>query len=99
MANEHALIRATTKMAHADRLMNDETLVEAFKGLEDAYLKAWRSTHESDVAAREKLFIAINIVAKVRNHLTALVANGKLAKAELDEIARTAERRKRFGII
>jgi hypothetical protein len=98
MANEHALIRATNKAAQADRLLRDETLTDAFKGLEDAYLKAWRNTGVDDVAAREKLFLAINIVGKVRDHLGNLVTNGKLAKAELDEIARTAERKKRLGI-
>jgi hypothetical protein len=99
VANEHALIRATHKAAHADRLMRDETLVEAFKGLEDAYMQAWRQTSIDDVAGREKLFLAINVVGKVREHLGHLVANGKLAKAEIEELARTAERRKRFGIL
>ena len=98
MANEHALIRATTDAAHADRLLQDETLTDAFKGLEEAYTRAWRNTSIDDVAAREKLFLAINIVGKVRNHLTALVSNGKLAKAELEELARTAERKKRLGL-
>ena len=98
MANEHALIRATNKAAHADRLLRDETLTDAFKGLEDSYLKAWRNTGVDDVAAREKLFLAINIVGKVRDHLGNLVTNGKLAKAEMDEIARSAERKKRLGI-
>jgi hypothetical protein len=98
VANEHSLIRATNKAAQADRLLRDETLTDAFKGLEDAYLKAWRNTHVDDVAAREKLFIAINIVSLVRDHLGRLVINGKLAKAELDEIAHTAERKKRLGI-
>lgn len=99
MANEHALIRATNKAAQADRLLKDELLTDAFKGLEDAYLKAWRNTSIDDVAGREKLFLAINVVGKVRDHLTILVTNGKLAKAELEELARTAERRRRFGII
>lgn len=99
MSNEHALIRATHTAAQADRLLKDDLLTGAFKGLEDSYLKAWRNTSIDDVAAREKLFIAINVVGKVRDHLTNLVTNGKLAKAELDELARTAERRKRFGII
>jgi len=51
------------------------------------------------VAGREKLFLAINIVGKVRDHLNAVIANGKLAQAELKELAQVAERRKRFGIL
>jgi hypothetical protein len=45
------------------------------------------------------LFLAINIVGKLRDHLASVVANGKLAQAELKELAQTAERRKRFGIL
>jgi hypothetical protein len=35
----------------------------------------------------------------VRDHLVAVLTNGKLAAAELKQIAETAERKKRFGII
>src|SRR5581483_9794144 len=100
MTDEHALIRANGKGTRAQQLLENELLVEAFKGLEDAYTKAWRSTTIEDVAAREKLFLAINIVGKVRDHLSRLVIDGKLAQAELESLARIAElRKKRFGIL
>jgi DNA integrity scanning protein DisA with diadenylate cyclase activity len=67
--------------------------------LEENYVAAWRATVIDDVSAREKLFLAINIVGKVRDHLVTVVADGKLAQAELQELARTAERRRRFGIM
>jgi len=38
-------------------------------------------------------------VGKVRDHLNAVVANGKLAQAELKELTQIAERRRRFGIL
>jgi hypothetical protein len=60
---------------------------------------AWRATTIDDAAAREKLFLAVNIVGKVRDHLTAILANGKLAVAELKELAQVSERWKRFGIL
>ena len=72
---------------------------EAFHGLEDSYIAARRTTTIDDVGARKKLFLAINIVGKVRDHLTAIVTNGKLARAELKELAQTAERWRRFGIV
>lgn len=98
MVDEHALLRATRKAGPAARLLEDETLKEAFTSLEEAYTQAWRRTTIDDVASREKLFLAINVVGKVRDHLSAIVINGKLAQAELDELARLAERKKRFGI-
>jgi len=97
--DETKLTEAVAKAMRAQDLLGNELLSEAFKGLEESYTSAWRATAIDDVVAREKLFIAINIVGKVRDHLTAIVASGKLAQAELKEIARAAERRKRFGIV
>jgi hypothetical protein len=99
LSDENKLIRDAGRAIRARQLLDDEMLVEAFKTLEDAYTLAWRSTYAGDIAAREKLFLAVNIVGKVRDHLTVAVTNGKLAQAELNEIATAAERKKRFGII
>jgi len=99
MNDESKLDQAAAKAARAEALLDNELLAEAFTGLEDGYTAAWRATAIDDVAAREKLFLAINIVGKVRDHLAAVIANGKLAQAELKEIAQVAERRRRFGIL
>ncbi len=99
MTDESKLDQAVAKAARAEALLDDELLTEAFTGLEDSYTAAWRATGIDDVAAREKLFLAINIVGKVRDHLAAIVTNGKLAQAELKALTQVAERRKRFGII
>jgi hypothetical protein len=99
MSDENRLDQAAAKALRAQELLDDELLSEAFGGLENTYTAAWRATTIDDVAGREKLFLAINIVGKVRDHLAAIVANGKLAKAELKELAQVAERRRRFGIL
>jgi hypothetical protein len=97
--DETKLTEAAAKAIRAQELLDNELLSEAFRGLEDSYTAAWRSSAIDDVGAREKLFLAINIVGKVRDHLTSVVAGGRLAQVELKELARTAERRKRFGIV
>ena len=97
--NDTKLGEAAAKAVRAQDLLGNELLSEAFKGLEDNYTAAWRATGIDDVAAREKLLLALNIVGKVRDHLTTIVTDGKLAQAELKELAQTAERRKRFGIV
>lgn len=99
MTDEDALSKAASKAARAQNLLGNELLIDAFKGLEDSYTAAWRATLIDDVSGREKLFLAINIVGKVRDHLTAVIANGKLAAKELKDLADTAERKKRFGIV
>jgi hypothetical protein len=99
MTDESKLDQAVARAVRAQDLLDNELLSEAFAGLEESYTAAWRSTTIDDVGAREKLFLAINIVGKVRDHLTAIVASGKLAQAELRELGQVAERRKRFGIV
>lgn len=99
MTDEIALAKATERAAQAQRLLDDKMLSEAFRGLEEAYTSAWRATTIDDISGREKLFLAINIVGKVRDHLTAIVNDGKLANRELKDLAQTAERKKRFGIV
>ena len=99
MTDESHLAVASARALRAQDLLDNELLTEAFRTLEDNYASAWRSTAIDDVQGREKLFLAINIVGKVRDHLNTTVANGKLAQAELADLARTAERRKRFGIL
>lgn len=99
MSNEDKLIRDSGRGIRARQLAENELLAEAFKGLEDAYTKAWRGTMIEDVSAREKLFLAINVVGKVREHLARIIVDGNLAQAELESLAQLAEqRKKRSGV-
>src|SRR5271166_5293227 len=95
---EGRLHEAASKAARAQELLDNELLAQAFESLEKNYIAAWRVTTIDDAAGREKLFLAINIVGKVRDHLASIVANGRLAEAELKELAHVAERKRRFGI-
>lgn len=99
MTDETKLRDAVTRATRAEVLLKNEILIDTFKALTDAYLNAWRNTHIEDVQAREKLFLAVNVVAKVQAHLAAIVTNGTLARRELDDLARADARKKRYGII
>jgi hypothetical protein len=101
-ANEAQLHDDVSRAEQARALLGSDLLGSVFATLEHSYLEAWRATHVDDSAAREKLFLAVNIVGKVRDQLARVVADGTLAQHELkqlaDEIARTAERKRRFGL-
>ncbi len=97
MSNEDVLSLAAARAARAKALIESDLVQEAFASLEQAYTTAWRSTTIEDVSAREKLFLAINIVGKVRDHLNSVVSNGTLAAAELKALADTAERKKHWN--
>jgi hypothetical protein len=75
--------RAINRGARAEALLRDELLNEAFATLEQSYIQAWRLSPARDNVMREKLWQAVNIVGKVRNHLGKVAADGKLAQADL----------------
>jgi hypothetical protein len=93
MINEDQLRKDTARATRAKQLLEDELINEAFAGLEAAYINAWRTSIITDINAREKLFLAINVVGKVREHLQTVVANGSLATKELEDLAKLTERR------
>ena len=52
------------------------------------YIDAWKMTPARDTDGRERLWQAINIVAKIRDHLIKVVNDGKLSQRHLSELAR-----------
>lgn len=90
---------AVNRAQEAQTLLENGMLTQAFNGLEESYTAAWRATTIDDVSGREKLFLAINVIGKVREHLSKIVSNGNIAEAEIRQLRETAERKKRFGIL
>src|SRR5262249_52258176 len=82
------LQRDNVRGAQAQALLRKELLVEAFAGLEADYTAAWRITPARDTDARERLWQAVNVLGKVREHLHRVAADGKLAQRELQPPAR-----------
>jgi len=46
-------------------------------------LKSWPA---ADTAGRERLWQAVNVVGKVRDHLARIVTDGKLAQREMSDL-------------
>ena len=98
MTDELKLRKDLESAARAQRLLEDDTFKSAFEKLEADYIAVWRQTPARDTDARERLWQAVNILGKVRDHLGSVVANGAVAKRELDDLAH-AGRRKIFGVV
>jgi hypothetical protein len=87
MTDELALNKASERGARAQRLLDDDLLKEAFDTLDRDYTGAWRATAARDTDARERLWQAVQVVAKVRDHLVHVVNGGKLAQREMNDLA------------
>jgi hypothetical protein len=68
--------------------MDDPLLIEAFDNLEKAYIDQWRQTSLNEAAGREWLFIAINVIGKVKANLSSVAITGRIAKADLDRLSK-----------
>lgn len=87
MVDESKLHLEASRGDQAKGLLDNELLKEAFSTLEAEYIEHWKITPARDTEARERLWQAVQIVGKVRTHLTSAVNNGTLAKHELNQLA------------
>jgi len=87
MTDELALNKAAERGARAQRLLEDELLAEALDTLDRDYMRAWRASAARDTDARERLWQAVQVVAKVRDHLVHVLNGGKLAQRQMNELA------------
>ncbi len=84
--NDDKIAQAIHRANKAEALRNDEMLNEAFASLEASYINAWRTPPARDADARERLWQAVNILGKVKEHLLTVVGGGKVARAELEAL-------------
>lgn len=84
--DEIELGRQQHRGLRSHELLENETLKDAFKYLNDEYLKAWRNTRVRDTDAREKLWQAVHIVSLVQDHLKKWVVDGRIATKDLAQI-------------
>src|SRR5262245_25256090 len=84
---EDKLQTSIARGARAEALLKNELLQEAFATLERDYIEAWKISPARDTDGRERLWQAVNIVGKVRDHLVKVVNDGKLARRHLNELS------------
>lgn len=99
MANQYKLSREVSRGTGAQSLLDNEILKESFSVLEQAYIETWKGTSAKDHDGREKLFLAVNIIGKVREHLAKLASGGRLAASEIEALAAEEKRKKLLGIL
>lgn len=64
-------------------LLDDPLLREAFAAIEDGLQSAWRATEEVDTAGRERLWLMLRLLSRLRGHLSEVIETGRLANAQM----------------
>ena len=74
------------KGKRAEQLLNDPLLKTAFEDLLEIYKQEIFNTSFADDDKRKHLWVAYNMVDKIRGHLQSIMESGKLTQQELDQL-------------
>ncbi len=71
----------------AELILKSDTFKKAIQNLKQEYVALWMSSRgEDDVAFRETLHNAINVLPEVERHLRILVEKGKITSAQIKKL-------------
>ena len=71
----------------AELILNSDTLKKSIENLKQEYVALWlNSKGEDNIAFRETLHTAINILPEVERHLRMLVERGKITSAQVKKL-------------
>lgn len=66
----------------ARECLENEQFIRAFDSIEQELTNAWRTSPARDVEAREKIFLTLQLLTKLKATLTSSLETGKLAEVE-----------------
>lgn len=72
--------------AAARRLLEEPLLADAFATVEAGLRRQWEASGESETAARERLWLTLRLLCRVRGLLIEAIETGKLADVQLAAI-------------
>lgn len=67
----------------AQRLLEDEILLEAFATIEQEYTQQWLNSPARDQDGRERLFLMVKTLHRLQTELQTVVQTGQVAKHKL----------------
>lgn len=78
--------------SRAKEVLENEQFQAAFEAIEQEVLTQWKNSPARDQAGRESLWTYLQLLNKVKAHLTSVLETGKLAEIELNHKRTMAER-------
>lgn len=86
--DEGKLLEQRERGAKAEALLRDEALQDAFKALDEAYNRIWRTTGPDEYETRERAWVSIKLLDDLRNHLLSTVRDGAAAQGIIEKTLR-----------
>ena len=94
-SNEQNKLQQELNQANkAKQLFENPLLKESFDKLKKLYTESLFNTGATETEAREKLWLAYNIVSKVEQNLFEILDTGKLASKQLEDYRNSIKKQK-----
>ena len=91
---EGKLNQEITQANKAKQLFEEPLLKESFEKLKKLYSESLFNTGATETDAREKLWLAYNIVSKVEQNLLEMIDTGKLASKQMEDYRNSINNKK-----
>tara|TARA_R100000900_G_scaffold134145_1_gene111187 strand:+ start:86 stop:379 length:294 start_codon:yes stop_codon:yes gene_type:complete len=91
---EGKLNQEITQANKAKQLFEEPLLKESFEKLKKLYSESLFNTGATETDAREKLWLAYNVVNKVEQNLLEMIDTGKLASKQLEDYRKSIKNKK-----
>lgn len=83
MSDEVALHGEVQRGEEAQRLLAHPLLVEAFETIEREVTEQWSNSPVRDVEGREKLWLTLKLLHRLKGQITSVVETGQMARQTL----------------
>ena len=94
-SKEQAKLQEELNQANkAKQLFEEPLLKESFEKLKKLYSESLFNTGATEIEAREKLWLAYNIVSKVEQNLLEMIDTGKLASKQMEDYRNSIKNKK-----
>jgi len=94
-SNEQNKLQEELNQANkAKQLFENPLLKESFDKLKKLYTESLFNTGATETEAREKLWLAYNVVSKVEQNLFEILDTGKLASKQLEDYRNSIKKQK-----
>jgi hypothetical protein len=94
-SNEQNKLQQELNQANKDKqLFENPLLKESFDKLKKLYTESLFNTGATETEAREKLWLAYNVVSKVEQNLFEILDTGKLASKQLEDYRNSIKKQK-----
>ena len=86
MTNDSDVHKRQNQGIRAKDLLENKIFINVFRKLEEKYLEDFTNSKPDDTQIREQTYLSLQNLRKLRQEISTLVTDGKIASAQIDNL-------------